>query len=134
VQADFAQLAPNRVATLTFPTTTTVTVTVVGPSYTESNAIEVFLPPDMRVWVEAQIPGVTDPDLQWAITPTGSPGTPLTPTQEADSVTSWTGTVTLPAARGTQPFRILIGEREQYVQVLSGNETLRTTYLDNIQI
>jgi len=133
VQADFAQLAPDRVATLTFPTSTTVTVTVVGPDYTQSSTIVGFAPPDMRVWVESQIPGVTDPDLQWTIAP-GDPGTALTPTVEPGSITSWTGTVTLPASRGSVPFRILIGEREQYPLLQAGNEVLRTTYLDTILI
>jgi hypothetical protein len=134
IQADFAQLAPDRVATLTFPTGTSVTVNVVGPSFADSNLIGSGAPPDMRAWVESQIPGVTDPDLGWQITPAGDPGTVLTPTAEPGSITSWTGTVTLPAMRGSQPFRILIGEREQFPLLETGNETLRTTYLDTIEI
>ena len=134
VQADFIQLGASRTATLTFPTANTVQVTVSGESYLES--FSTFAPsiPDVRAWVETELTGVPDPDLRWAVTPTGDPGTRLVGKPGPASTTTWTGTVTLPAPRGSQPLRILIGEREVYVQFQSGDPTLRTTYLDTIEI
>jgi hypothetical protein len=134
VQADFCQLGADRTATLTFPTATTVEVTVVGESYLESFSTFAPSAPDLRVWVQTELSGVSDPDLRWAVTPTGDPGTRLIGEQAAASITTWTGTVTLPAKRGSQPFRILIGEREVYVEFQKGDPTLRTTYLDTIEI
>jgi hypothetical protein len=133
VQADFAQLGANRVATLTFPTSTSVDVRVVGESYSESNGVTAAYPPNLWAWPQVQIPHVTDPDLQWE-TLASSAGTQLVGKYGADSITTWTGTVTLPAARGSRPMRILIEEREQYPAWESYDETLRTTYLDTIDI
>ncbi|HEV8065235.1 MAG TPA: hypothetical protein VGP46_10410, partial [Acidimicrobiales bacterium] len=133
VQADFAQLGANRAASLTFPTTTTVDVKVVGESYSESNGVTAAYPPNLWAWPQIQIPHVADPDLQWEIAP-GSPGTQLLGKPGPSSITTWTGTVTLPAARGSRPMRILIAEREQYPARESYDETLRTTYFDTIDI
>ena len=126
-QANFSQLAPDRSATLTFPSTTSVKIVVSGVGYS-FNANE--FTPTMTAIVETQLPGVTDPELQWA--PVGT-AISLTSTT-SEFVTTWKGTVSLPVARGTQPMRILISEAEQYTTQDPGDATQRVTYFDAIQI
>jgi hypothetical protein len=127
VQADFAQLAPDRSATLTFPTTTSVKVTVSGAGYS-TNAYDQI--PAMTAVAETVQPGVSDPELQWLQT---GAGVSLTATTSG-GVTTWTGVVNLPAARGSQPMRILVAESEQYPQLESGDATERVTYFDAIEL
>jgi hypothetical protein len=127
VQADFAQLAPDRSATLTFPTTTSVKVTVSGAGYS-TNAYDQI--PAMTAVAETVQPGVSDPELQWVQT---GAGVSLTATTSG-GVTTWTGVVNLPAARGSQPMRILVAESEQYPQLESGDATERVTYFDAIEL
>jgi hypothetical protein len=132
VQADFVQIAPNRVATLTFPSATTVHVTVTGYGYSEGQ-VEDF-GDEVAVTVEEEIHGVTDPDLRW--TAVSSPVL-LTSTFIGAEELSWTGKVTLPAARGSRPFRIRIEEREIYVGpggTFAPNYVPRVTYLDTLEI
>ncbi len=126
-QANFAQLAPDRSATLTFPTTTSVKVVVSGVGYS-FNANE--FTPTMTAVVETQLPGVSDPELQWV--PTGAAITLSAST--SPPVTTWKGTLSLPVVRGTQPMRILIAEAEQYTLQDAGDATQRISYFDAIQI
>ena len=127
VQADFAQLAPDRSATLTFPTTTSVKLSVSGVSFSVTAYEET---PAMTAAVETVRPGVSDPELQWVQT---GAAVSLSHTTSG-GVTTWTGLVNLPAVRGSQPMRILIAESEQYPQIESGDATERVTYFDAIEI
>ncbi len=126
-QADFAQLAPDRSATLTFPTTTTVKIVVTGPDYL-FNAYEYG--PTMTATVETLQPGVADPELQWVPTPST---VSLTPTA-VGPLLNWNGTLTLPVARGSQSMRILISEAENYPPSDLGDAQQRVTYFDAITI
>jgi hypothetical protein len=42
--------------------------------------------------------------------------------------------VTLPKARGTVPYRILVAEFEEHTVVRAGNLSAKVTYLDAIEI
>ena len=132
VQADFVQIAPDRLATLTFPSANKVRVTVTGPGYI-TGPVEGIGP--MTATVEVEIPGVTDPDLRWTAVPK-STVTLLAKIATGDEVT-WTGEVTLPEHAGTRPFRIRIEEAELYVGPGAGlapQYEPRVTYIETLQI
>jgi hypothetical protein len=84
----------------------------------------------MTAAVETALPGVSDPELMWVQTGAAVDLSAST----VSGVTTWTGTVTLPAARGTQPMRILVAEYEQYPVLETGDAAQRVTYFDAISI
>jgi hypothetical protein len=127
-QADFAQLAPDRAATLTFPTPTSVHVVVSGVSFSGNAS---GTPPLMTAWVEQAQPGVTDPELKWVLA--GAPTVTLAGTT-VSGTTTWKGTLPLPIPRGSQPLRIAIAEAEQYPIVEASDANDRITYFDAIPI
>jgi hypothetical protein len=132
VQADFVQIAPDRLATLTFPSSTKVQVTVAGVGYVTG---PVQGPSIMTATVEEEIPGVSDPDLKWR----GVPGStvPLPSKLAPGDTTIWSGEATLPAARGSRPFRIRIEEAELYIgpgAALAPSYAPRVTYIETLQI
>jgi len=132
VQADFVQIAPDRLATLTFPSPTKVRVSVAGVGYLTG---PVQGPSRLTATVEAEIPGVTDPDLRWTAVPKSTVS--LAAVVTAGDVITWSGEVTLPAARGSRPFRIRIEEAEIYVGpggVLVPNYVPRVTYIETLQV
>lgn len=131
--ADIVQVAPNRMATLTFPTTTTVTVGLSFDAWpTPWSPGGLLVENTYTATVQEQVPGVSDPDLQWVDIADST--VPLNPTLSGP----WTGTVTLPAARGSRPFRIRIAELEshQYNPPGGGTPTTasRLVYLDTIEL
>jgi hypothetical protein len=134
VAADFVQVAPDRFATLTFPTATTVAVTVSGVG--EAGGSQLGVPPSsMTATVQSQQSGVTDPDLQW-MDVAGSEVT-LAASESGGYAFTWSGIVTLPTARGTQPFRIRLAETENYLYVPSGGSPTyaqRIVYLDTLDL
>ena len=134
VQADFVQIAPDRIATLTFPAANEVTINVTGVDYTSGPSPEVG-PSVITVTVQKQLPSVTDPDLAWVDLPTST--VTLSWFATPNFGVSWNGTVTLPGPKGSEPFRIRIQEFE-VIAVLSGGtvpETAsRTTYIETIEI
>jgi hypothetical protein len=88
----------------------------------------------MTVTVQTQLSGVTDPDLQWV---DSAAGVTLKAKRSTNYAMTWSGTVTLPVARGSQPFRIRITETEFYPYEPAGGATTyaeRITYLDTIDI
>jgi hypothetical protein len=135
VVADFVKLASDRTATLTFPTTTTVDLSIVGVGYTSGPAPESG-PSVMYATVEKLMSGVTDPDLQW----TGVPGSQiqLSPAFLTNDRWNWTGTVPLPAPRGSQSFRIRIEEFELIPSAVPITvvppPAMRRTYIDTIEL
>ena len=132
VQADFIQVAPNRVMQLTFPNPTTVKVVVAGPGYlatTEANT-----PDTVVAYVQEQTVKTSDADLTWAIPASLAAGTGLAVVSQTATETIWEGEVKLPAARGSKPFRILVAEFEQHKVVRLRNLESRVTYLDAVQI
>jgi hypothetical protein len=121
VQADFAQLAPERTATVV-PGVDAVKVTVTGPTFAGSAAMRALsaLPrqvdpesgssglSEIEVEVQKREPGVetNDPDLGWSVVST----TKLTQQPGAPGV--WSDTIALPKGILPNTFRILIKEYE----------------------
>jgi hypothetical protein len=132
VQADFIQLTPDRSMGLTYPSDTEVTVEVLGPGYLAT--ANSGTPDTMRAYLQLKTVETSDPDLQWIIDPAQPDGTLLTVTSSSAANTVWTGTVTLPKARGTVPYRILVAEFEKHTVVRAGNLGSKVTYLDAIEI
>ncbi|MCX7597622.1 MAG: hypothetical protein N2512_01955, partial [Armatimonadetes bacterium] len=123
VMAEFAQLAPHRAATLTFPDATTVEVTVTGPSYLGSKLRQGF--GDVYVAVEKQSPG-GDPELGWV--PVLTEEVQLEAGRTATGDAMWRGRVKLPGPRGSEKFRIVIKEYEWFQtgeQVTLGAQVVR---------
>jgi hypothetical protein len=121
VLAQFAQLAPDRALSVVFSSTdqTKLTVTVTGQTYTPMNGYADAA--SVHVLVQTANPALTG-DLAWT---TAS----QTPLAASDPVGTWSGTVTLPGARGTQPFRLVIQEHEK--PSMGGS---RLVYADAVQL
>jgi hypothetical protein len=132
VQADFIQLTPDRSMGLTYPSDTEVAVEVVGPGYLATAMSGT--PDTMRAYLQLKSVETSDPDLQWIIDPAQPDGTLLAVTSSSATLTVWKGTVTLPKARGTVPYRILVAEFEEHAVVRTGNLGSKVTYLDAIEI
>lgn len=132
VQADFIQVAPDRSAQLTFPGPTTVQVTVSGPGYLYTTDSDT--PGTVLAYVQEATVATADADLVWTTVPSAAGGTPLTVTSQTVAQTVWQGSVSLPSARGTTRYRILVAESEQHAVVMTGNLPSRVTYLDAIEI
>lgn len=132
VQADFIQLTPSRSMGLTYPSATEVAVEVLGPGYLSTATRDT--PDTMRAYLQLKAVKTSDPDLQWITDPAQSDGTLLTVTSLNETTTVWKGTVKLPQARGTVPYRILVAEFEEHAVVRSGNRGSKVTYLDAIEI
>jgi hypothetical protein len=132
VQADFIQLTPDRSMGLTYPSDTEVNVEVLGPGYL--GTADTGTPDTMRAYLQLKTVETSDPDLQWITDPAQPDGTLLTVSSSSTTNTVWRGTVTLPKARGTVPYRILVAEFEEHTVVRSGNLGSKVTYLDAIEI
>lgn len=130
VQADFIQVAPNRVMQLTFPNPATVRVVVAGPGSLATT--DAGTPDLVRAYVQEQTVKTSDADMTWTIP---SPaGTVLTVASQTTTETIWEGNVELPAKRGSRPMRILVAEFEQHKVVRTGNLESRVSYLDAVEI
>lgn len=134
VLADFAQLAPDRSATLAFAPQkpTSVSVGLSGVSYASSAAGTG--PGVVEVSVEERLAGV-EGDLGWVPVPglLGRP-TALLPQPGARGATQWAGQVTLPAARGSRPFRLVIREFERFRPAAGQGLVRRLVYADALEI
>jgi len=119
ILAQFAQLNPDRTLSTVFSASdkTSVTVAVAGLTYGAGNA----KPAKVKVLVQ-----VADPK------PAGTLGWKTASTTELSASSSgsqWTGTITLPAARGSQPMRLVVEERETL-----SNDSGRLLYADAVEI
>ncbi|GAB3765000.1 hypothetical protein [Microlunatus parietis] len=121
--AQFAQLNPDRTLTVTGPATASqLAVTVAGgrayapkSGYTKPARVEAL--------VQTANPALSG-ELAW--TTVGNP-IPLT---AGGSPGTWSGNVTLPAPRGSQPFRLVIKEFE----VPELGDDRRLVYADTVQL
>ncbi|MEK2491080.1 hypothetical protein WN990_16120 [Kitasatospora purpeofusca] len=101
VVTDFAQLAPDRFATLLRDAPDTVTVTLSGPHPREPRQL-------VRARLEQRLPAVPDPDLGWE--PVGA-----SITLTRDPVThTWTGALPTPADLPPGTARVVLEEAELY--------------------
>lgn len=132
VQADSIQVAPDRAVQLTFPSPTVVQVAVSGPGYLGTTDPQT--PDTVQAYVQQATVVTTDADLVWTTVPSLVAGTPLAVVSQTPSQTVWEGSVTLPSARGTSRYRILVAEYEQHAVVTPGNLPSRVTYLDAVEI
>ena len=134
VQAGFAQLAPDRAATLTFIEAggkSIIRVVISGPGYAEGPSGNTSV---MRAYLEVEAPHITDDDLKWV------PAYPKSPFVELETIlgdassTSWAGDVDLPGPRGSRPFRLRFEESEVYSSSsFRGGPVDRVTYMDCIE-
>jgi hypothetical protein len=135
VLTEFTQLAPDRTATFTVDPadSTRVRVSLSGLGYTASRVG--LGPAEVEVTVERQSrdPDVTDPELSWQPVP-GQP-TRLPPIEVNGTTIVWTGDVTLPAPRGTTPFRLVLSEYERYPGDSPGAAPARRlVYADKLEL
>ncbi|HWI65740.1 MAG TPA: hypothetical protein VNT75_28270 [Symbiobacteriaceae bacterium] len=112
VLADFAQLAPDRLATVVFDADKPdlVAVTVCGPGYRQSQLGRVSS--QIEVTVETKLPN-RDEALAWV--PAGSTVYPLELQEDDGSDYTWAGGVTLPEDRRSKPYRLVIREYEHFL-------------------
>jgi hypothetical protein len=120
VLADFAQLLPDRSASITFDPidATSLQLAINGLTYGGPGAAV------MTATLQTQPPG--GGDLAWVPISVIS----LTPHAFGGPDTLWTAQVTLPATRGSRPFRLLIQEFETFIRDVPGSEQERLVYAD----
>lgn len=134
VVADFAQLAPDRTATVAFsparPRAAEVTVT--GSALGISSA---GVGPEIEVSVETSNAESKD-EVTWL--PTLEAPVKL---QQASGAARWTGIVTLPGDRGAKPYRLVIREYEVFEALQAGitapampQSSRRLVYADAIEV
>ncbi len=111
VLADFAQLAPDRTVSLGFDPARPqeVTLSVHGLTYQRSQAMRE--PGQILVRVETLRPDVPK-ELGWV--PTRDAAIEPARIRRRGEAPLWSGKITLPVARGRQPFRVVIQEFEGY--------------------
>jgi hypothetical protein len=124
VLADFIQLLPDRAASLTFDPIdpTSVDLAVNGLTYTG--------PGTPRMIATLQMQPAGGGDLAW--TPVAA--TPLTAHTFGGPDTLWTAHITLPAARGSRPFRLVIEELELFTRDTQGSQQPRLVYADILNL
>jgi hypothetical protein len=124
VLADFAQLLPDRSASITFDPIdpTSLELAVNGLTYGGSAAAV------MTATLQTQPPG--GGDLAWA--PVSI--IVLTPHAFGGPDTLWTAQITLPAPRGSRPFRLVIEEFETFVKDAPGNQQRRLVFADIVEL
>ncbi len=122
VLADFVQLVPGRSASITQDPIdlTQLQLAVSGPTYTGPGAVT------MTATVQAQPAGGGGNDQPWI--PVAE--IPLQPYDLVGPDTLWTAQITLPAARGSRPFRLLIEETEDFAADLGETAQRRLVYAD----
>jgi hypothetical protein len=125
VVTDFAQLTPDRWVTLNHVSPLTVAVTVVGHDY-EKTAANQTKHGRIVVTVEQREPGIPGA-LGW--TAVGeyalSPGIGW---QQGKTI--WSGPVTLPAPRGSQPMRLVVREYERLSASQAGDRVVFADVID----
>ncbi|HUQ56500.1 hypothetical protein [Lentzea sp.] len=125
--ADFTQLAPDRSVVVTGSgSTRTVQVTGPGPLLTDSGRRN-----EVRVTVERQLDGVTDPVLRWQPVGGGFSTTISTPT-DADGIQTWFGTVSLPTGAGA--LRLAVEEFEVHRDGNGGTAATRLVHTDTVPL
>jgi hypothetical protein len=122
VLADFVQLAPGRSASVTLDPIdlTQLQLAVSGPTYTGPGAAT------MTATVQAQPAGGGGNNQPWI--PVAEIA--LQPYDLAGPDTLWVAQITLPAARGSRPFRLVIEETETFTTDINGTEQRRLVYAD----
>jgi len=125
VLADFAQLLPDRSASITFDPmdATSLQLAISGLTYRGPGVAS------MRVTLQTQPLG-GGADAAWV--PLGV--TSMVPRVFGAPDTLWTAQLTLPAARGARPFRLLIEEFETFQRESYGVPQERLVYADILHL
>jgi hypothetical protein len=125
VLADFAQLVPDRSASIAFDSfdPTLVNLAVAGLTFNQTPQ------PLVQVTLEAQ-PAGSIGDLAWVPVSTSV----ITATQGPGGITLWTAAIALPAPRGSRPFRLRIEEFEIYQTGTQGQTQNRLVYGDVLSL
>jgi hypothetical protein len=125
VLADFAQLLPDRAASITFDPLdpTALELAVTGLTYQGPGTAS------MTVTVQMQ-PAGGGGDLAWV----PMPSVALQPSTFGGPDTLWTAAITLPAPRGSRPFRLLIEEFETFATDVAGDQQTRLVYADILNL
>ena len=123
VLVDFAQLLPDRSASISFDPIdpTAVELAISGVSYAS--------PGDPVVIAIVQTQPLGGGDLAWI--PVGEVA--LTAHSFSGPNTLWTARITLPAPRGSRPFRLLVQEFEVFSDPASGEQS-RLVYADILNL
>ncbi|MFD7659123.1 hypothetical protein ACFV4N_34525, partial [Actinosynnema sp. NPDC059797] len=124
VTADFAQLAPDRAVVVT-GTGSTRSVQVTGPGATIGPGSGPRN--EVRLTVERQLDGVTDPVLRWQPAGGGFTATLTNPTSGNGQLT-WAGAVALPGGAG--PLRLVVEEFEAHRDGGGGTVATRLVHTD----
>jgi hypothetical protein len=124
VLVDFAQLMPDRSASITFDPidTTSVQLAVNGLTYAGPNTVVML--------ATLQTQPIGSGDLAWV--PVGE--FRLSAHTFGGPNTLWTAEITLPAPRGSRPFRLLIEEFEIFTKDVPGSEQPRLVYADVLNL
>jgi hypothetical protein len=124
---EWAQLAPDRSATVVFDTRdrSKLALTVRGRSH--SGLDKAPGPNSISVIVQTA-PSKDTSDLAWT-TVGAADGVPLIATPQADGTTAWTLPIKLPKARTSAPFRLVVTEHERH-----GGNGKRLVYTDVIRL
>jgi hypothetical protein len=124
VLADFVQLLPDRSASITFDPidTTSLEVAITGKTYHGPGLATLTATLETQpigggdaAWVPIQVTSLTR--FQWF-----------------GPATLWTAQITLPAPRGSRPFRLVIEEFETLARDASGGQVKRLVYADVLSI
>lgn len=132
VQVDFAQIAPNRTLSVaSVPGSTALSISLAGITYAASSAVFNAQTSSVEVSLETQPNGSSD-DAGW--TPVASSQQVLKLTQNPPNA-NWQGQVNLPAARGSQQFRLVIKEFERVMGDANSDIPIRRlVYADAIKL
>lgn len=124
VLADFVQLLPDRSASITFDPidTTSLEVAITGKTYRGPGAATMMATLEMQP--------IGGGDVAWVPLETIS----LTAFAWFGPATLWTAHVTLPAPRGSRPFRLMIEEFETFTKDETGAQQRRLVYADVLSI
>ena len=146
VLADFAQLTPDRSVSIVFDPSDSATLNVSLSGVFPQPAVLVHnipisssssppselpqAPNSIVVTVEEQMAGTQDPYLGWS--PSTNAASTATLSKTGASPETWSGSVTLPAARGSQPMRLVIKEYENYPA--EGGIGQRLAFMEAVQL
>jgi hypothetical protein len=124
VLADFVQLLPDRSASITFDPidTTSLEVAITGKTYRGPGAATMIATLEMQ--------SIGGGDVAWVPLQAMS----LTAFAGFGPATLWTGQITLPAPRGSRPFRLVIEEFETFTRDETGARQRRLVYADVLSI
>jgi hypothetical protein len=124
VLVDYAQLLPDRAASITFDPIdpTSIQLAINGVTYSGPGAVV------MTATIQTQPAGPGD--RAWVPVSV----IPLTAHTFGGPDTLWTAQITLPAPRSSRPFRLLVKEFESFTKDVPGSQQQRLVYVDILNL